>query len=216
MFVIVHNNSVILGPMRWNRFRFENFLVEELEVSTTLPQQNSSVVTVSDEISIYPIQGSLDPVFNPKIEILHGPFWEFTDSAAISSYQVLSKTVESVKNELKSLAAAERWNRENTQVSVTINDISCDFKTDRETRMVLQNALTSPSDANVWKVAGDTWVTLTKVDLQNILTAVLTHVQASFDWEHDIVTQINAAETLIQLDSIQITQPNNMGVLNGN
>ena len=216
MFVIVHNNSVILGPMRWNRFRFENFLVEELEVSTTLPQQNSSVVTVSDEISIYPIQGSLDPVFNPKIEILHGPFWEFTDSAAISSYQVLSKTVESVKNELKSLAAAERWNRENTQVSVTINDISCDFKTDRETRMVLQNALTSPSDANVWKVAGDTWVTLTKVDLQNILTAVLTHVQASFDWEHSIVTQINAAETLAELDTIQITQPNNIGVLNGN
>lgn len=206
MFVIVNDSSVVLGPMRWNKFRFENFLVEELDTTYELPQQNTnSVIIISDNIKIYPVQGTQDPEFNSKIEILHGPFWEFTDDAAISSYQVMSKTVDAVKNELKSLAANKRWLRENSQISVTLGDVVYKFNTDRETRMVLQNALTSPLESMAWKVSGDTWVLLNKNDIQTILTSILEHVQCSFDWEYAISTAINNASSLSELDAIIIS-----------
>ena len=56
MFVIVQNNYVVLGPMVWNRFRFQNFLLEECEVTFTLDSRNDSEtpVVVSDEIKILP------------------------------------------------------------------------------------------------------------------------------------------------------------------
>lgn len=206
MFVIVNDNNVVLGPMRWNKFRFENFLFEELETKYELPQHNTdSVIIISDSIKIYPVQGTQDPEFNSKIELLHGPFWEFTNDAAISSYQVMPKTIDAVKNELKSLIANKRWLRENSQISVTLGNVVYKFNADREMRMILQNALTSNKESMIWKVSGDTWVTLNKNDIQIALTSILEHVQSCFDLEYTIVTQINNATSLMELDSISLS-----------
>lgn len=209
MFVIVHNNYVVLGPMRWNRFRFENCLEEELETKFTLETRNDAEtpVIVSDEIKILPVQGTQDPVYNPKIEMLHGPFWEFTDLVAISSYEVQPMPVEAVQSMLKEQAAAERYNREITTVDVTIAGTVYKFSTNRDTRNVIQNALTSSVSSFNWKLDRDMWVTLTNTELQAILDAITTHVQSCFDWEYSIIAAINASSTLTELDAIVIVEP---------
>lgn len=211
MFVIVHNNYVVLGPMRWNRFRFQNFLKEELEFITELPSNNDAenAIFLSDEIKILAIQTTSNPTYNPKIEMLHGPMWEFTDSVAISSYEVQPIAIDAVKNMLKEQVASERYSREITTVDVTINNTVYKFSTSRDTRNVIQNALTASTSSFNWKMDRDTWVTLTNTELQAILDAITVHVQSCFDWEYSTIAAIDACTTSAELDAIVIVEPKN-------
>jgi hypothetical protein len=207
MFVIVHNNSVILGPMRWNRFRFENEIQEECEYSATLPDRNDemSAITVSDNIKILPILGTDNPEYNPKIQILNGPFWEFTDTHAIFSYQPEYMAFEGAREMHKEQVGAERWNKENAGVTVTIRGNEYKFSSDRETRAVLLNAVTNLDVIN-WKFNRDSWLEMTKEEAQSVLNAIHTHVQESFNWEHSKIQELNNCSTVHELDAVVIKE----------
>jgi hypothetical protein len=208
MFVIVHNNSVILGPMRWNRYRFQNTITEECEVTATLPDRNDgmSPIIVSNDVKILPIQGTENPQFNPKIEFLNGPFWEFTDSAAIMSYRVEEMNIDSVKSMLKQQSADVRWKKEMSGVEVTINGTTHKFATDRETRNILQSHISAGLETVNWKFNADTWVQLSQTHLQQVLSATLAHVQLAFDWEMQKNTEIDSCATLNELDAVVISE----------
>lgn len=207
MFVIVYNNSVILGPMRWNRFRFENQIQEECEYGCALPDRNDdlSPIIVSDEIKILPIEGTDNPEYNPTIQFLHGPFWEFTDTKAIMSYQVEYLPVDSAKPILKDQASAERWNRENSGVTVTLNGTEYRFATDKETRATLQNSIANLDVIN-WKLDRETWVSMTKEEGQSVLNVILTHVQESFNWEFNKLQEIDSCTTHEELVAVVIKE----------
>lgn len=214
MFVIVYDNQVVLGPMRWNRYRFENFLVEEHEIAATLPQNNDpeTMVTVDDSCAIYPVQGSPDPIFNPTIEMLHGPFWDFNNGIATSSYQVQSMSVDAVKNMLIAQAADERYRREIAGTTIIIQDTSVSVGTDRDNRAVVNNTylIMKDTDTVQWKFP-ETWLNLSRQDLATVVTGINTHVQEQFAWENLKVTEINACTTLEELALIVIKQPDSIG-----
>jgi hypothetical protein len=205
MFVIVYNNQVVLGPMHWNRFRFENFLEEEYEISLSLPKSNTDTPLVfSDQLKFLPIQTTPNPTYNPRIEMLQGPFWQFTDTHAISSYQVEPLAVEAVKNTLKAEAATHRWNIGNSKIEIIIADKECKFSTDRDTINLLNNALMASATSFNWKLDSNSWVTLTNTELQSILDAISVHIQTGFDSEYTKIAEIDAATTLSELNSIEI------------
>lgn len=207
MFVIVHNNNVILGPMRWNRFRFENEIQEECDFSVTLQDKNDDLmpVFVSEEIKILPVQGTQDPEFNPKIEFLNGPFWEFTSLAAIQSYRVEPLPIDAIKNSLKDQVSAERWRKENSGIIVSIGGTEYKFNTDKETRLVLQNASVNLDSIN-WKQDRETWMQLSSADVQSVLSTILSHVQSCFDWEFTKIQEIDACVTREELVAVVITE----------
>lgn len=208
MFVIVYNNNVILGPMRWNRFRFENEIKEECDITVSLNDRNDDFIPVflSDEIKILPIQGTETPTFNSKIEFLNGPYWEFTDTVALMSYRVEQLPIDSVKNMLKEQVAAERWKKENSGVLITLNNIEYKFASDRDTRNILQNTLQSGINQINWKIDRENWITLTVEDIQFILNSIISHVQQSFDWEYAKNGEIDAKTDLVSLDAIIISE----------
>lgn len=206
MFVIVYNNSVILGPMRWNRFRFENEIQEECDFSCTLPDRNDQLapITVSSSIKILPVELLPDPEYNSRIQILNGPFWEFMETKAIGSYQPEYMQLDAAKNLLKAEVAAERWNKENAGVLISINENQYSFSTDKETRATLQSS--SNLDGVNWKLAEDNWVQLTKEETQSVLNQILAYVQACFDWEFNKLEEIYACATLEQLSAIVVKE----------
>lgn len=212
MFVIAYNNSVILGPMRWNRIRFQNEIFEECEVQATLPDRNDNndVIVVNEEIKIYPVKDADGPgvPFNPKIQILDGPFWEFTTTHAIRSYEVLPKPIDLVKGELKNIVAAERWKKEISGTKVTIQGIEVTVDTNRGDRdiFVQKFLLMGENDTVTWKFP-ETWLNLTKSELGQIVNAGAVHVQQSFEWEATLVNQIEFSTTLEELDAIVIVEP---------
>jgi hypothetical protein len=206
--------------MRWNRIRFENFLAEELETFVTLPAKNEdTVITVTEDkeiIKIYPIKESENPSFNSKTEMLHGPIWSFTDTHAISSYEVQKMPVESVKNFMKESLAAERYNRENHTVPVIINGTMYEFSTNKDTRNLIQNALIASQELFKWKINRDVWIDLTNDDLRNILDAIIGHVQSCFDWEYSVLQTIDNSNTHEELDGITIENLNKLSDLKQN
>lgn len=211
MFVIAYNDTVILGPMKWNRDRFQNEIEEECEVITSLPYTNEDAIIVNQDIKIYPVQSAPNPTFNPKIEFLHGPFWEFTETHAISSYIVQDKSLSAVKNELKALTAQERWKKEISGVKVTVQNIEITADTNRGDRdiFIQQYLLMSESDTVMWKFP-EAWLELTKTELGTIVGTGAYHVKQAFVWEQDLAMQIDACTTLSELDALIIidSQPN--------
>ena len=209
MFVIVYDNQVVLGPMRWNKYRFENFLVEEHEITATLPSSNDpeTMVTVNDSCTIYPVQGSPDPQFNPTIEMLHGPFWDFNNGVATSSYQVQPLPVDAVKNMLIAQAANERYRREIAGTTATIQNTSVTLATDRDNRAVVNNTYLIMQDGDTvqWKFP-QAWLTLSKQDLATAVTAINDHVQAQFVWENSKVAEIAACTTLEELANVVVLE----------
>lgn len=201
MFVIVYNNLVILGPMRWNRKRFENEIQEECEVTTTLPDKNeNNPIIVSDNVKILPVQPTENPPYNPRIENLHGPFWEFTDTVAISSYIAQPLPIDAVKSQLKKDCATERYKREIAGTKVTIQNTEVTIDTNRGSRdiFVQKYLLMGDTDIVQWKFP-EGWLELTKSELGLIVSAGAAHVQDQFNWESTKIVEIDSCETLEQL-----------------
>ena len=209
MFVIVHNNSVILGPMRWNRYRFENVIQEDLDLDQpiTLPDTNgSNVITVNDEVTIYPVLRIDNEEFNPKIQHLHGPFWEFTDVGAIGSYIAQDLSIDAVKNQLKAEIANQRWLKENEGTYIRLNDVEYPFATTKENRSILHQAITSNTTELNWKISTDQWIILTQQDIKLVFDTIFQHVQWWFDWELRKFNEIDNCTTLQQLNDV-VTNP---------
>lgn len=204
MFVIVYNGNVILGPMRWNSYRFQEVILDDCDLAITLDSRNdtSSVITVSDDIKIYPITAEPNPSFNVKTEFLHGPFWTFTETHAVQSYQVEQLPLAAARNFLKAQIADTRWAKENTTINVVINGVEYGFDTDITTRSKFHQYITSSVETVNWKLDQDSWITLSMPDINTIFNAITAHVQAAFDWENAKMQEINAAtiETLTDIE----------------
>ena len=207
MFIITHNNNVILGPMRWNRFRFENQIKEELEIEVTLPQVfDADVLEISTEVKIYRVVQEIQAEFNQRTQFLNGPFWQFTDNGAIANYMAENLSVDAVKNQMKSQVAAERYAKEISGVKIALQDKEVTIDTSRGNRDIFAQKylLMGDADAIQWKFP-ECWLTLSKMDLGAIVQAGANHVQAAFDWESAKIVEVDGCSTLDQLNSIVIS-----------
>ena len=198
LFVIVHNNSVILGPMEWKARRFAEVIDDDCGITVTLPLTNEGYYEVNSEIKIWPVQFSAEPSYNPKIEHLHGPFYEYIDGVAYSSMVVQQMPLDAAQNFVKQEASTVRWTKQNTSVKVTLNGTEYSFSTDLNTKSIFHQYITSNLESINWKVNQDTWITLSKTDMQTVFNAIVSHVQSTYDWEVAKLSEINGAthETL--------------------
>ena len=198
MFVITHNNYVILGPMKWNARRFTEVIEDDCEITVTLPTTNDVYYEVNSEIKIWPVQFLSEPTYNPTIERLHGPFYEYRDSIAYSSMVVEQLPLSAAQNFVKQEAADVRWKKQNSGVKVTLNSVEYTFATDLQTKSTFHQYITSNLESVNWKVDQDTWIVLSKSDIQTVFNSIVNHVQSAFDWEVAKLAEIVATthETL--------------------
>lgn len=205
MFIIKHNDQVVLGPMKWNKYRFEAVLLEDHEITAVLDQTNEpeTMVTVDANTTIYPVAGTPDPVFNPKTEFLHGPFYTYTNGIAYSSYTVEPLTLEAIRSNLNYAITLERYTHEIKGVKVTIQAQEVTVDTSREGRNIfVQALLLMPANSTLnWKFP-EGWLTLTNAELGAAVQAGVTHVQAAFDWEAAKLTEIASTTTAAELDAV--------------
>ena len=183
LFVIVYNNSVILGPMEWKARRFSEVIEDDCEITVTLPTTNESYYEVNDEVKIWPVQGTQNPTFNTKTEYLHGPFYTYVDGVAISSMVVEQLPLSAAQNFVKQDASGVRWTKQNSGVKVTLNNVEYTFATDLQTKSIFHQYITANLESVNWKVNQDTWIVLSKSDIQTVLNSIVSHVQSAFDWE---------------------------------
>lgn len=210
MFIIVENQSVILGPMPWRPTYFKSVLLDDLEIDYNVPLSNANndPIIISESVQILPVtEIGVIGELNNKIQFANGPYYNFYPTYAEYYYLPENKSIDLVKSEFKQIVAANRYKYESMGITVTIQGKDVFVFTSRGDRDIyLQAYQMGKTDVN-WKF-GDEFLVLTNADLGSIVLAVSTHVQNTFDWESGKVSEIDACTTLAELDTLVLKSDN--------
>lgn len=213
-YLLVENKEIIhLGPIFW-RHRFIQSELEDHDVNYIVsPTEPNAYVKINDEFEIYPVELET-PEYDSIYQQLAGPNWTFDNNIASGTYTVVDRELDIVKNDLKTLTASERYKKEVAGIKVTVQNIEVSVATDRESRSVYTQKLVSMSDTDTaqWKFP-EAWLTLTKQELNTVLNSINTHVQTQYDWEVDVVRQIDSAVDADALKNIIIVEKQDNGLL---
>ena len=205
MYVLVSNNRVLNGPRPWSYNSFKNTLEQELGITHNLPlnKTDGSAIHVSDTVKIYPVVIDNSIEYNPKIEYLHGPFWDFSNNIATGTFIVQNNSLDSVKEYLKSVVADNRYKKEISGIQQIVNNTSVTIDTDRNTRNIFfqKYLLMGENDTVEWKFP-EAWITLNKSQLGGIVSNAAAHIETQFIWEANKVVEINSANSYSELDNI--------------
>lgn len=210
MFIIVHENFVTWGPKPWNKLGFEDVLRTDCEVEYTLPQRNDNQdpIIINENTKILKVVALDAPQCNPKIQRLNGPYYNFYDDKAESYMVVEDLPIDFVRGNLKGRVATNRYTKEVEGVKVTIQGHEVTVDTSRNGRQIFFDAALTMTDSETigWKFP-ETWIDVTKSDMQQIVAAGKAHIQTWFDWEKNKIIEIDNATTLAELDAIDIGDP---------
>lgn len=208
MYVLIHKNRVIVGPMDWNRAMFDGAL-SKLQIVKTLPRTAPPDLPfiIDDETrlaeSVYEY-----PPYNPRIEYPNGPFWNFDAPVAVGTFVVEPIPVEFIKASLKQEAAAERYRTEELGTTHVLQGVTVTLDTSRAGRDIFAQAylLMGDTDVKNWKFP-EGWFTVTKPELGGIVGAGSAYIQTCFDWERAKAEEIVACATAAELAAIVIVEP---------
>lgn len=213
-YIIVEKNNnenfVILGPMNWRPTYFKNCLFDDLEIEFDVPLSNDdgTVVIVNENVSILPVvELPINQEYNSKIQFPQGPYYNFYETYAEIYYIPEDKNIDIVKTELKAQVAANRYQYEVKGITTTIQEQEVFIWTNREDRALYLQAYQLGANNVGWKF-GSKFLTVTNAELGQIVSVCMAHVQAVFDWEGSVVSSINAATTLSELDLISTESDN--------
>jgi hypothetical protein len=208
MYVLVHKERVLVGPRDWNRPMFEGAL-QRLKLETLLPRRDPQMLPiVIDEDTYITNAAIVIPPHNERIETYHGPYWNFENKdLAVGTYEIKYKTLGSIRELLTNEAANERYRKEVAGTKTTIQDLEVSLDTSRDGRNIFLQKYTLMGEDDVvnWKFP-EGWLTLTKAELGAIVFVGATHIQGAFDWEKAKVEEIEAADTVEELDAIVIVE----------
>lgn len=211
MYVITHHHDydeVLLGPIKWNPKFIASVLRTDLDLDYTpivLPSDEQKIpYNIFPNVRVRPIQ-EIRQEINPKTQFHVGPYWSYTDDLATAEYRATNKDISVVKNELKEIIAANRYIKETAEIKITIQGQEVNLLSSREDRRIYSEKLSVIGDGTIsWKF-GNVFLTINKTELESMVTAVHEAVQAAFDWETTKNAEIDACETIAELDAIVTT-----------
>jgi hypothetical protein len=209
IYILVNNDHVINGPRAWNYRSFESTLVEDLEIEFKLPMTYTSTEPIVIDENTKIVSCRLEyAAHNPKIEYLHGPFWNFDEEVAIGTFQVMPTPVDVIKGALKQQVAGNRWIKEVSGTTAEIQGKTVTIDTSRDGRniFVQKYLLMSDSDTVEWKFP-EGWLVLSRAELGSVVNAGVAHVQNQFSWEAAKITEIDSCTTSTELDLVDLGDP---------
>lgn len=211
-YLLVQNRqTVILGPITWRQRFIQseiNELVEEGELSTmfTVPATEQGYIDIGDGFELIPAE-LITPNYDVIYQHLAGPFWVFDNNTATGSYTVHDLDINIVKGHLKQVVANERYRKQNLGITVTMAGVNFNVGTDVNTvnQFVSLAATTGNNTINYKSPTG--FILATGTDIQLVADQINTYIQSQFNWELDIITQIDAASSVEELQAIVIIEP---------
>ena len=128
------------------------------------------------------------------------------------TYPITEKTLEEVKTLRKSEVSPYRREKENTILTLTINETEVEVSTSREERLLLASKLAASPGPHNFKFS-NTWLEITTEQLQTIVSEIDVKVQEAFDWELSKLQEIDACETIESVYDVVIReQPQRFGL----
>lgn len=215
MYVLVKDDHVFAGPNIWHTRLFESYIEDDFEMIIKLPlDPPTQKMDIGHGIFAYPVV-QLQTDYNPKIEMLHGPLYSYTDEYAEQYYEPVFKPIDLVKSELKAIIADNRWKAEVSGTNIDIQGHNIRLDTNRGSRDIYLQSLQLGVDGNTWKLDSDNgtvWLQLSLSELTDIVHAVMSHVQNCFNWEQTKVSEIDVCESHELLNGVELEWLSNQTV----
>jgi hypothetical protein len=193
MYALVNGQELLLGPIAFNYRMINSVLEEDLEVEFRVTSQDyqNVPITFTEDIKILPARNDV-PEYDPRFQSVSQISHTITDTEVVFGYGVADKSLEQIKGERKAEVAPERWNKENTTVTVTLYSKTITVSTSRENRLALVSKVVSDGGMHNYKFDDGEWLEISSADLVTILNAIDDVVQAAFDWEYAKLAEIDA------------------------
>lgn len=208
---LIHNNSLILGPMGFN-VRMINYELEDLEVGERIGPQSYTDLPIhfSDNLTHLVISEKEIPSYDSRYHNVGNFTWEIIKENDIPTsvrftYPILEKTLEEVKYLRKQELKPERKQKENTTITVNINGNNVEVPTSREERLILSSKLVSNNDFFNYKFT-NTWLEINTKDIKYIISEIDKVVQQAFDWELSKMQEIDACSTIDEVYAVAIQE----------
>lgn len=202
MYALIHDSQLILGPIQWN-YRLINSELEDLEIDYKVSPRSYENVPIAADVDTktYVLPAVLSiPDYDARFQGVGNFDWVIVEENNIPvrvefSYSINDKTLDVIKAEYKSQVAPIRREKENTQISLTINNTEITVSTSREQRISLISKLSSSPGPYLFKFNDELWLEVTSTDLQTIINQIDIMVQEAFDWEYQKIQEIDACTT---------------------
>lgn len=212
---LVHDNSLILGPMGLN-VRMINGELEDLELEDRISPQSFGDLPIhfSDGITHLVLIDKDVPSYDSKYHNIGNHTWEIIKENDVPvnvklTYNIVDKTLEEVKQLRKKEIAPIRKQKENGSTRIFVNGNSIEVPTTREERILLSAKRSSFSGSCNYKFK-NTWVSITPEDLDYIITQIDNVVQQAFDWELEKLNEIDACQTIDDVYNVVLIEERNV------
>lgn len=123
----------------------------------------------------------------------------------VFTHSIIDKTLEEVKALRKQEVSPYRREKENTTITLTVNDTEVKVSTSREERLMLASKLSASPGPHNFKFQ-NTWLEITTEHLQYIISEVDKVVQEAFDWELAKYQEIDACTTIDEVHDVVIRE----------
>jgi hypothetical protein len=208
---LINNNSLILGPMGFN-VRMINSELEDLELEDRITPQSYTDLPIhfSDGLThLLPLEKDIQS-HDPKYHKVGNFTWSIIEEnnvpiKVILTYPIINKTLEEVKSLRKQEVAPVRREKENTTITLTINETEVQVSTSRDERILLSAKLSASPGPHNFKF-DNTWLQITTEQLQYVLTQIDIKVQEAFDWEFTKLQEIDACVTIDDVYNVVIRE----------
>ena len=217
LYALIDNNKIMVGPRTYRSSFFSDYLkTKDISYNLPLEYDNSSIISITDSISILPVEEPIIPSYDSLVEQLAGPFWTITDTKIIGEYKVVDRNHDAAQNDLKAKLSSFRYNKEIAGTTITIqgNEISLD--TTRESRQKWIEIYTTLSILGkgsiiTYKFTKEgIWLDLTISDVKSIISTIMGVVQDAYKWEKTHFELINDATEKSHLQTLHETiKPSN-------
>lgn len=201
MFALVHKNKVLSGPRSWSREFFVDLLKRKNIGVKYFPKKPTEELPfiIDADTKVVKVEEVREDI-NSMIEYHRGPIWDLSGDIAVATYEAVEQPLDFAKGNYKNLAASKRYEKEVAGTRVTVQDHEVTIDTTRDGRNVFvqQFTLMGENDIVNWKFP-EVWLTLNKIEFGSIVAAGATHIRECFDWEKNLVEQIEAETTIADL-----------------
>jgi hypothetical protein len=208
---LIHDNSLELGPFGLN-VHYINQELEELGVEERVSSQSflNLPIHFSDGLTHLLPTERVIPENDPKYHNVGNFTWEIIRENGIPvkvvfTHPIIDKTLEEVKLLRKQEVSPARKEKENTIITLTINDTEVEVSTSREERVLLASKLSATPGPHNFKFM-NTWLEITTENLQTIINEIDVKVQEAFDWELLKLQEIDACETIDEVYAVVIRE----------
>jgi len=212
MYALIHDSQLLLGPIKFN-YRFINADLEDNEIEERIGPRDYENVPLEINSNTFLLEAVLNqPEYDERSQVLRYTNWELITDNGIQkaqfNHEVVDKSLEQIKGEYKQLLPDIRRRKENQYITVSIDNTEVSILTTRDQRTQFINKLSSlGTDSVMYKFDNDTWVSVTKTDIEYIVQQIDLKVQEAFDWEYSKIQEIDSCTTKEEVFNVVIIEP---------